>query len=194
MKWPENKKNNYLIIVLALIITLVLVVIISYNAYARYNNQQPFNIHTSYDVAEYNFNVGVNQADNFIQTINLLDTLDNDSNYLTNTITPGRSGHFVLNMNSTGSEVAVKYIITIQRTNIPNNLKFYTDENFTNELNQITGNILLDGQRIVPVTIYWKWLNIDNEQSNINDSLYQNSQMSFKVNVLSEQLLEGDNN
>lgn len=194
MASKKNKKINFKVIVIVVVLFIILAIIISSKTYSRYKKQMTHNLQVNnIDVAEYEFNVGVNEAENYIQTINLKDTLDADSNYLSNIVVPGRSGHFVLYMNSTSSEVAIRYTITISRNNIPNNLKFYTDSNFTNELTQITGDILLDGQRVVPVTIYWKWLNIDSTQSNSNDSLYQNDQISFKVNVLSTQLLEGDN-
>mgnify|MGYP003414265476 FL=1 len=49
-------------------------------------------------------------------------------------VMPDDKGTFDINIDSTGSSTDVDVTITISRTNLPDNLKFYLDENYTEEL------------------------------------------------------------
>ena len=80
-------------------------------------------------------------------------------------IAPGTSGQFQLELDGSGSDVAIDYYITIDTIQKPVNMKFYADSEYTNELviNE-TGMINIDGSIALenvntPVTetIYWNW-------------------------------------
>lgn len=121
--------------------------------------------------------------------INLVDTLSNSSNKIdTGVIAPGSVGHFKISIDTRGTEVGVKYLMTLTDTNsnIPNNLKFYSDSNCTPESEMNFGTtinyIALSEISIIKEhNIYWKW-NSTNEDISNADDVSKNSQ-DFKIGV-----------
>jgi len=83
---------------------------------------------------------------------------------------PGDSGSFVVNLDATGSSLDVSIVLDIVRTNLPNNLKFYIDENHAREYISQKYDITKSNSMTKPVTIYWYWEDL--EESNDNDFMF----------------------
>lgn len=97
-----------------------------------------------------NFNIKLNDT-NLVS--NSLASDDNGNYY----IAPGTEGSFTITLKNT-SDVAVKYDIELtNKNNVPTNLKFYKDTDYTNEITDVTTHTLNIGAANVPVNIYWKW-------------------------------------
>lgn len=99
-------------------------------------------------------------------TVKLTDTSLN-SKVTNGKIAPGTDGQFTVKVEGNGSDVGYKYSISIENmTNMPANLKFYTDDTFATEVPVIGGKIALATDVKVPLanvataqgkTFYWKW-------------------------------------
>ena len=91
-------------------------------------------------------------------------------------IQPGSYGQFDLNLSAVGSEVDVTYDATfgsLTGNKVPTNLALYSDNTYTTELSNVTGDVITAGTT-KKVTVYWKWLwttNDDNEFSGQSLSL-----------------------
>ncbi|RGY96820.1 hypothetical protein [Clostridium sp. AM58-1XD] len=82
-----------------------------------------------------------------------------------NKIAPGTDGSFYIEIDGSGSEVAIDYTIAFSElSNKPANLKFYSDSGYSTEIADLTAYQDLKGEIAVddlatPVKkmIYWKW-------------------------------------
>jgi len=165
------------IIILAL---LVSVFAISLTTYTVFRN----NASSSTDVTTAEFTYDISAVE-----LSLKDTITNDS-----PLVPGAEGHIVLNVNLTGTEVSTDYEIAINRTNLPTNIKFYTDSAMaTTPINSVTGSYSLGSTSIATYDLYWKWLYVDDETSNANDSLYMNQNISIVLDATFNQQIGGGN-
>ena len=73
---------------------------------------------------------------------------------------PGVSGQIELNMSAAASGLGVDAVISFNSvTNIPANMKFYTDSNYTSELDLSTDTITraISAGQTDSVTIYYNW-------------------------------------
>jgi len=95
-------------------------------------------------------------------------------------VMPGDKGSFDINVDSTGSSTDVAVTINIVRASLPDNLKFYLDENYTKELTSKTYMIVKSDEMIKDVKVYWYW---DGSKDDVNDSLFINSSLSATVQV-----------
>ena len=98
-----------------------------------------------------------------------------------NFIMPDDKGVFDLNIDSTGSSDAVEITITISRTNLPDNLKFYIDEEHTKELTTRRWGIEKSESMVKTIPIYWFW---DGSKDDINDSDFINKTISANISVI----------
>lgn len=125
---------------------------------------------------------------NDVVNVNLNSTLDQTSiSKYGDKIVPGSSGVITFTINTTGSEVALKYMIskkTSPAPNLPPNLEFYTDSSFTTKLTTISKEVPLANVGTSTENIYWRW----NFTSN-DDSAWQNQNVSVSFNIEGEQLL-----
>ena len=112
-----------------------------------------------------NINLVVNEANaNLNEKFNIVLKRSDTEEF----VIPGDSGYFDININATGSVDSVDATVTLDRTGLPNNLKFYVDENFTEEYTSKMYTIKKAETMVKTVKVYWYWKDIDDE----NDSLF----------------------
>jgi len=95
-------------------------------------------------------------------------------------VMPDDKGTFDINIDSTGSTTDVDVTITISRTNLPDNLKFYLDENYTEELTTKTYVLKKSDNMTMTVPVYWFW---DGSVDDENDTLFMGETLEANVSV-----------
>jgi len=95
-------------------------------------------------------------------------------------VMPDDKGTFDINIDSTGSSTDVDVTITISRTNLPDNLKFYLDENYTEELTTKTYMLKKSDNMTMTVPVYWFW---DGSVDDENDTLFMGETLEANVSV-----------
>jgi len=95
-------------------------------------------------------------------------------------VLPDDKGTFDINIDSTGSSTDVDVTITISRTNLPDNLKFYLDENYTKELTTKTYMLKQSTDMTMTVLVYWFW---DGSVDDENDTLFMGETLEANVSV-----------
>jgi len=95
-------------------------------------------------------------------------------------IMPDDKGTFDINIDSTGSSTDVDVTITISRTNLPDNLKFYLDEKYTQELTTKTYMLKKSENMTMTVPVYWFW---DGSVDDENDTLFMGETLEANVSV-----------
>ncbi len=151
-------RNKPVIILLALL--LITAIVFSMYAYAKYKTTLKGN--GTAQVAKWSFKV--NGQTQTIPDIDLATTMKKVNNVAENKIAPGTEGSFDLNLDATGSEVAIDYNIKLAVTEKPTNLRFYTDSSYTKEIASTDGVMNVSGvmsleeiKTVQTKTIYWKW-------------------------------------
>ena len=99
-------------------------------------------------------------------------------------IVPGDKGSFELTMDSTGSSVDMYVSLRIERTSLPENLKFYTTSDCKSELHTYYSYLQTGSETL---TIYWYWNPyIDDEKDNefINSNNTENLDASIVINAV----------
>ena len=123
------------------------------------------------------------------KNIDLYETMENPS-LTSKYIIPGDSGKFDLLVDATGSSTGVEYEIDFVGTNIPTNMKFYLDENKTEEIELEYGLIgyikSTDETKNKLYTIYWEWP-YDSGSNNYKDIDFQDKEMTFDVTAIGKQ-------
>lgn len=144
------------------IITGVLLLVIGITAgfvastYAKYTDQVGGD--GSASVARWAFG-----EDNDISSLTInLDQTPDPSTLVANKIAPGTSGSFAISLVNTNTETGVDFTLSLGSvTNVPANLKFYKDSNYTTEIvpgsTKVTGQLAAGDSTGVDVKIYWKW-------------------------------------
>lgn len=153
-----NKRIKTALILIAVILIAALAISL---AYSRYFSEVTGTGEAV--VAKWKFEVN-GQADT-IDTIVLGNTLSENSKVAEGKIAPGTSGNFKIELDATGTEVALDYTIEFKDATgaIPTNLKFYTTKNedgtYANEMTDIlTGTMgVTDSDKTKTVDIYWVW-------------------------------------
>ena len=151
-------RNKPVIILLALL--LITAIAFSMYAYAKYKTTLTGN--GTAQVAKWSFKV--NGQTQTIPDIDLATTMKENNNVVEGKLAPGTEGSFDLNLDATGSEVAIDYNIKLIVTEKPTNLRFYTDSSYTKEIASTDGVMNVSGvmsleeiKTIQTKTIYWKW-------------------------------------
>ena len=159
-KKQTTTQNNTKPIVVLLALLLITAIAFSMYAYAKYKTTLTGN--GTATVAKWSFKV--NGQTQTIPDIDLTKTMDSHNNVAEGKIAPGTSGHFDLELDATGSEVAINYNIKLAITEKPSNLRFYTDSSYTKEIASTDGVMNVSGvmsleeiKTIQTKTIYWKW-------------------------------------
>ena len=153
----KSKKKNILI---AIELMLIAIIIFSMYAYSRYSSK--VNGTGTATIAKWSFKV--NGQTETLATINLADTMKTNNTVKQGTVAPGTEGSFNLEIDGSGSEVAIEYTINLNVTDKPQNLNFYADSGYSQKIEAsegamtITGGIpLAEVETPVTKTIYWKW-------------------------------------
>lgn len=146
----NEKKKSLLVIALLLLVGLTAGYVSS--TYAKYTGE--VSSQGTATVAKWAF-----EDDNTTvsMTVNLAGTYDS-TKLASNKVAPGTSGSFAIQLSNATSETGVDYTVTLgDGTNIPTNLKLYSDSTMQNLIDQngITGSIAVGGS--ATVTIYWEW-------------------------------------
>lgn len=179
----KNKKRKILIIYY-LIIAIVLV--ISY--FFTYSNYVTSIGTESYiDVAKWE--IKVNEDTNV--TIDLEETLTSslyvDSGDVDVTVVPGTSGLIELTLDFSQMNVATDYTITVNTgsSNLPDNLKLYTNSNYTVQFTSFSGTTELDTTTITRY-IYWKW----NYTTTDETEKWMGNQITLTLNINATQRID----
>ncbi len=160
----KNTKLINLFITSLFLLTFILLVTTSIvTTNARYLNRSDSN----YNVKVATWNFKVNGSDNSNLTISLDDTLDKNNLYNTNKVVPGSYGVIPINIDCNGSKVSIVYSIKLNNSNLPSNLKFYTDSSYTTLFDGFDGEINYDGEQILNKNIYWKWTYTTEDETGI---------------------------
>jgi len=149
-----------------LIVLLILIILASSGvgiwAWARY--QSSIQGQAVAQVARWNFNL----VDTDPQTTDVIELAvtrtDNNKTVAEGKVAPGTYGKFEVGIDAQGTETKLNYVISVAFTNKPTNMKFYLDENKSEEL-VVDNSILIkegymsleDVKEIRTETIYWDW-------------------------------------
>ena len=168
----KNKTKISLIIFIAFCCA-----IIGKIGYSYFFTKGNFNGNSSVNVL--GFSPTINGSNDRTQNINLEDTIINEKN-----LAPGPIGKFNIDIDFTNAEMNSSYRISFDRSNIPNNIKFYVDENLTKEITVIDGTQLAEyNNKTAEHIINWKWIYSNTPESNANDSLYMNKNITLPYNI-----------
>ena len=126
-KKKTTTQNNTKPIVVLLALLLITAIVFSIYAYAKYKTTLKGN--GTAQVAKWSFKV--NGQTQTIPNIDLATTMKKVNNVAENKLAPGTEGSFDLNLDATGSEVAIDYNIKLAVTEKPSNLRFYTNSSYT---------------------------------------------------------------
>lgn len=191
----KAKKRNIIVLCFSFaLIILVLVLFKTTPSLARF--QSIINPDGTIPTAKWIIKINDNSVDSI--NINLEDTLDENDPYSTSYVVPGTSGVIPIEVNANGSEVPLKYELSITSSSFdfPTNLKFYTDENKTIPLildTVFSGYFLLnDTDKKEQHNIYWEWEYKTDETSNENDNEWMDEEISLDLEIISLQMIEGD--
>ena len=182
-----KKRSNYKNIVLFSAI-FVLISFIAFSSYSIYKRSVSNEVKAS--VAKFQFTL--NNSDELTQNIVLKNTITTN-NYSNDLVVPGTNGQFDLVFDLSDVEVSVNFIINFDRSNIPTNLKIYSDSSYTNEVSSINDSYNIGDSTTKTITVYWKWNYLTDDTSNTNDSLYMNQNISLPTSVTVSQIVGGGN-
>ncbi len=153
-----KKSKKKIILFILFIIALVLLGIFQGGSYSKYITQ--VNGKGVIEVAKWAFLVNGQTAS--ITPLNLASTYKQET-LAQNTIAPGTSGSFDIEINATGSEVGINYDVKFtNETSKPQNLQFTYGEHTVNSVKELeqylTGTIAANAQeKTKTMTITWNW-------------------------------------
>ena len=168
-----NKKFKIAIILIVAILLATLAISIAYSKYFTEVSGTG-----SITVAKWNFTV--NGSSDTIGTIILGNTTDDNSNVADGVIAPGTSGSFAIELDITGTEVALDYTIEFENLegDLPDNLKFYEDESYLTEIENLedgfSGSFGVDDEKTKTITVYWVW---EYETGSDDDTITSNDEL-----------------
>ena len=183
MKMSSTK--NSIILFTAVIIGVIIITFSSYSVYKRIASNEA-------EISIAKFQIKINNSDSIVQNIALKDTITTN-NYSDDEVVPGTNGAFDLSIDFSNVEVSSNYAINFDRTNIPNNLKLYSDSNYTNEITSINDSYNIGDSTNKTITVYWKWNYLNDNVSNENDNLYMNQEISLPTSITITQIVGGGN-
>lgn len=149
----SNIKEIKFILVFIFIFLIIVYFFISYTE-SKYSSEA-----TNRDgikISTWNFTINNNSNEELM--IDLSSTVIPNS-YTSTAIIPGSEGIINLDVNYSNTKVAFDYKIELDsaNTNLPNNLKLYTDQAYTNEFNGFSDTVPLENNGRTQYKIYWKW-------------------------------------
>lgn len=178
----EQKTGNKNKVIIALAILTIVVLLVGIWAFARYTSTVSGSGTAA--VASWSFKAN-GETETMAENVDLLKTMSEvNGKVAPKHMAPGTNGNFVIDIDATGSEVAVEYNVVLSNfSNIPQNLHFYTDSAKQNEITVSSGSYTVSGY--IPysatenamkktTTIYWDWpyqtVGEDDEATAANDA------------------------
>lgn len=115
--------------------------------------------------------------------LNLSDTITANL-YSSDKIVPGSNGVLQLEMDFSDIETATNYTISLdtENTNIPENMKLYTDSAYSIAFSGYTGITELGSEKVTR-NIYWKW----NYTTADETESWMGKEIKVELNILAEQ-------
>ena len=172
----KQKKNSKLTIITLVTLTAVFLAIAAIAGYGYAKYVSNFGGNMQAQVAKWSFKV--NGSEGNAKTFNLINTINKNDSVTEGTVAPGTSGYFDLELDGSGTETAINYVINTSLQNKPANMHFYLDENYTVELavenNEIVINDFIplsEVDTVKKVRIYWNW---PLETGNTEEEIYKN--------------------
>ena len=138
------------------------------------------------------FEIVLNNSTNTTQNITLKDTIT-ENDYSDILVVPGVNGQFDLVFDLSNVEVSVNFTIIFDRSNLPNNLKLYSDSAYQNEITSINDTFHIGDSTTKTKTVYWKWNYLTDADSDANDNLFMNEDISLPTTIIVSQIV-GDGN
>ena len=180
-------KNNAKII-LIIVLFVIGISILSFSSYSFFKKSASGDA----DVSTAKFQILLNDSSSVSQSINLQDTITANS-YSNDLVVPGTNGAFDLELDFSNVDVSVSYIINFDTTNIPTNLKLYSDNAYQNEITSINDSYTVGGSQTKTHTIYWKWVYLTDDASNTNDNLFMDQDIAIDTTITLSQIVGGGN-
>lgn len=172
----KQKKNSRVTIITLVMLTAVFLAIAAIAGYGYAKYVSNFGGDMQAQVAKWSFKV--NGSEGNAKTFNLINTINKNDSVAEGTVAPGTSGYFDLELDGSGTETAINYVINTSLQNKPANMHFYLDENYTVELavenNEIVINDFIplsEVDTVKKVRIYWNW---PLETGNTEEEIYKN--------------------
>ncbi len=172
----KQKKNSRVTIITLVMLTTVFLAIAAIAGYGYAKYVSNFGGDMQAQVAKWSFKV--NGSEGNAKTFNLINTINKNDSVTEGTVAPGTSGYFDLELDGSGTETAINYVINTSLQNKPANMHFYLDENYTVELavenNEIVINDFIplsEVDTVKKVRIYWNW---PLETGNTEEEIYKN--------------------
>ena len=167
MKKDKKIRLNILIVLSLLII--ILASTIGLYAWSKYTSSSSGD--ATAQVAKWNFKLKGNSTAEAENTNFAVTRTDSNTSVETGKLAPGTNGKFEMVVDTTGTEVSLVYDIVLTLTNCPQNLLFYKDAGYQNELPKVSDNGVdkLYIKEYVPVSedsvkngqhneiLYWRW-------------------------------------
>ncbi len=180
-------KNNYKKL-LIVILSIIGVFALSFSSYSIYKKMASNNA----EIPVAKFQILLNSSEATSQNISLSDTITTND-YSDSLIVPGTNGAFDLELDFSNVDVSVSYTINFDTSNIPTNLKLYSDSSYENEIVSINDSYLVGSNNTKTHTIYWKWLYLTDDSSNEDDNLYMDQDIAIPTTVVLSQIVGGGN-
>lgn len=117
-------------------------------------------------------------------------SVDLGTNIELSNVAPGTQGRFKIDVNFSDVETESFYEITYDDTNIPKNLHFYADAQFTTRISSIKGVQKKEKPKLAEHFIYWKWDYVDSPEANADDSRFMSQTIVIPFNVRVSQSIE----
>ncbi|MDO5393561.1 MAG: hypothetical protein Q4F33_03075 [Mycoplasmatota bacterium] len=136
-------------------------------------------------IAKWSFKVNGETVESI--NINLASTISKDNKFSTTKVIPGSSGVIPLEIDCSDSDVALRYILSIS-SEVPGNLKFYKDAEYTEEFTGFENTVSLTGNRVFSHNVYWIWEYSEDDET----EEWANKEISIAFNIAVKQMIEGD--
>ena len=161
-----------------MIVIIFMIILSTYLTYANFKASATGNINVT--TAKFSYELKSSE-------IALKDTIINDKE-----LVPSAKGKFDVEIDFSDMEVSTNYEIAIDKSNIPNNIHFYSDSALTDEITTLSNTYYLNSDVNKKDTIYWEWEFKDDETSNSNDTNFMNKDIKVVLNINLTQKV-GDN-
>ena len=183
-----KKVGRKRIMLLILILLFISVSFLALNTYSSYKREAEGDASSS--IAK--FIIKVNDSSETTQTIDLSETIT-ANNYSDTLVVPGTEGVIELELDFSDCDTSVNYLINFDMTNLPVNLKLYSDSNHLNQITSINDAFNYGNNTTINKNIYWQWEYKSDSTSNANDNLFMEQQIALPISITLTQKIGGGN-